>query len=166
MVVETSRHPVALEMTTGLSLAPISTCRSTMPAPQPAQRRCPPVRWSGRLMYSLGESLVAILFPLHVEVDTGMGQIAAIGGVGEHAVDILDVPRVEVAASEPVDAVHGLGVHALLVEGGEHLEVERTALRAERIGSVEHRDRLYTGERAGHLLGREGAEGADLDESR
>src|SRR5680860_1041510 len=137
MVVDTSRHPVALEITTGLSLAPIRTQRSTTPAPQPAQSRCPPVRWSGRLTYSLGESLVAILFPLHVEVDAGVGQVAARGGVHEHAVDVLDVLRVEVAASESVNTVDRFRVPALMVERGQSLQIERAALGSEGVGPVE-----------------------------
>src|SRR5680860_1015975 len=60
MVVDTSAHPVALDTTIGLSLAPMSTWRRATPAPQPAQRRGPPLRWSGRSTYALGDSVLAI----------------------------------------------------------------------------------------------------------
>src|SRR5512143_1510429 len=43
--VETSRHPVALAITTGSSIAS-STCRTTVGAPLPEHTRCPPERLS------------------------------------------------------------------------------------------------------------------------
>jgi len=43
IVVETSRQPVAHVTTTGLPSVAMSTCLATVPAPQPAQSRWPPV---------------------------------------------------------------------------------------------------------------------------
>jgi hypothetical protein len=110
MVVETSRQPVALESTTGSSMA-VRIWRTIMGAAQPAQSRCPGVKRSSFLYNSFSFSGVAIFISLFTDakISGELFDLSGLGDVYEVSEYAFYLGRGGISPSQAKDIVHHFG---------------------------------------------------------
>ena len=79
--------------------------------------------------------------------------------------DLAHELELHVAAAQAVDVVDDGHARLGVVQRAADLREQRTALGAERLGAVEHRDGLHAAQRGDEVGGRERPEHADLDDA-